>query len=64
MSDFDPNKYRKAFSKLFKRQSKEIQAKIDAAKGNPDTKDKDVALFVKQVCELAENGIITTESST
>lgn len=64
MSDSMANKYQKAFSKLFKRQSKEIQAKIDAAKGNPDTKDKDVALFVRQVCELAENGIITSEPTT
>jgi hypothetical protein len=58
------NKYQIAFFKLFKRQTLVIQAKINAAKVIPDTKDKDVALFVRQVCELAEDGIIRSEPTT
>jgi hypothetical protein len=61
MKPTNPNKYENAFHRLYKKQTPAVQAKIDAAKGDPDTKDKDVAKFVKQVCELAENGIITTE---
>lgn len=64
MSENVANKYKIAFFKLFKRQTPAIQAKIDAAKGDPDTKDKDVALFIKQVCELAEDGIIRSEPTT
>jgi len=60
MSDFDPNKYKKAHEKIYRRLSPDIQKKVDAAKKNPDMKDKDVDLFVRQVCELAENGIISS----
>jgi len=57
----EAKKYESAFKKLYARQSEAVQAKINQAKINPDMKDKDVDRFVKQVCELAEDGIITTE---
>lgn len=60
-TETDPNKYRKAFNRLYRRLTPEIKAKVDAAKANKgESNDKDVNLFVTQLCELAEDGIIST----
>ena len=48
------NYYKKAFDELYAKCSPELKNKIDQAKLNPDSNDKDVSCFVKKVIEQAE----------
>lgn len=48
------NCYREAFNELYAKASPDLKKKIDEAKLNPDSNDRDVSDFVKKVITQAE----------